>query len=221
MNQRAIEFYAYIMQGNVDKVKQYIEGVDINATFPAALAHACYMSNYDIVKLLLENKADPNAFNVMLSAACICGVRTLDLLVQHGGDIHGTKWRSPIHSVAFHGYCTLMYLIQHKADVNFRNGYNESPLDSAYRGQQWNAAKMLIDAGGKQNKPYKWPAELAAFVRQRNGVKKSLVTLYGVLRWKYRVPHEGWKRSGYPLPKDLVKQIVENAWDGRDEFYNI
>lgn len=87
---------------SIDGVKAYLaKGVDVNATFREskyiALHYQCYANNYDVIKLLLEAGADPNAVTdydemplMMVANATrnetAAGIKSIDLLIEYGAD---------------------------------------------------------------------------------------------------------------------------------------
>ena len=139
--------------GNITYIKKWLEtNPDIgNMTNfdEQTLAHiATEKIQFDILKLLLENGANPNQqdsndnspLNVIFSEIWDNDepnnkkIEILDLLISHGADIdiQNNKGNSELHESAFYGIPEqIHFLLTKKANPNLTNKLGQKPIDLA------------------------------------------------------------------------------------------
>ena len=126
------EFSQAIMDGDVETVKRFIEeGRDVNApawhgSFPIQIA--AYSSQFEMVKFLLENGADPNAHT---------GNCSVPLL-------YAAQYEKNIKIVKI--------LLEYGADPTVKDEYGKgwTPIDFAKQNDNKEAIKLLEEATEKQ-----------------------------------------------------------------------
>ena len=126
------EFSRAIMDGDVETVKRFIEeGRDVNAlawddSFPIQIA--AFSHQFEVVKLLLENGADPNAH----TNKCFTPL------------IYAAQWEVDIEIVKI--------LLEYGADPTVKDEYGKgkTPLDIAKQNDNKEAIKLLEEATEKQ-----------------------------------------------------------------------
>lgn len=137
------------------------------------LITACYYDNLNIIKLLLDNKANINSKNKEnfspLHIACGNGhFFTAKLLLENHADIKALTidHRTSLHVAAHQNHNDIIELLLHyKAEIESRNKDGETPLMIASRCESFEALKLLhknkasIDSIDKY---YRAPIHLAA-----------------------------------------------------------
>lgn len=123
---------------NIDIVRTLINyGADLKKT-PTALYDACRNNQQDIVSLLIESKAridsDPYQEPLMSVAAWNCNVDMMKLLLENKADINAKRYNAytPLMlAVKKEHIGSVLYLIDHKADVKYSNDLQHSALSYA------------------------------------------------------------------------------------------
>lgn len=166
--QRAIE------SGDVKKCSLYLKlGCNVNAKYgPQKLTPimvSCFITDakkrIDIIKLLLDNGADPTATdstrNNMLHYACYLGLVDVVDLVSTSMDssLYGVRntpeLNTPLHVCAAKGEDDILEIILNKAskhgrhqDINTVNKYGLTALAIAYASNQSRCVQLLYEHGG-------------------------------------------------------------------------
>jgi ankyrin repeat protein len=168
------------------------------------LSYAASRDTPDVVKLLLEAKADPNGGTLdapLLSAIQRKSAASAELLLQAGADpnaIGRVDWQTQIGNTIFYGQFgnqrasitplwlaidskqvpIVQLLLKYKADPNSTQVENQSPLFGALDNTDILAA--MLDAGGKPDSltPTGWPL-LDQAVTQTNFVAVQLLLKHG------------------------------------------
>ena len=167
------EMAAAIYNGNRDSVRLLIrKGIDLNKPGSGGMTYLFYamqMIDYDMVKLLLENGADPNVHSefyrnpelhkkgksdildeetpLEYSGLGAFDIKFMKLLIEHGANVNDTTIISPLStscSVQRQGREKIRYLVEHGADIN----YGSTPII----GEQalvydWDFVLFLMDLG--------------------------------------------------------------------------
>lgn len=157
---------AAVELNNLDMVKFLVEnGADINGKEISPLLAATYIGSrtFDIVKFLIEHGANVNVRNKrgetpLYNAFCNSdGIEMIKFLIKHGANVNAadnTDGETPIFVAPRwidEGYSQHLdkftYLIEHGADINFRNKNGETPLMIAAKFNKIAAARILIEHG--------------------------------------------------------------------------
>ena len=145
----------YKFHNSLELVKLFISrGCDINYIYGyggTALSVACYKKNYDIVKFLLDNGADPNIGKAIISSR---DIEIIKLLLSRDVDINDTC----------RGNTILYYALLDKTDPNviefiiasgcnpniYRHGkYSDSPLMLAIKHYNVETISLLLRLGAE------------------------------------------------------------------------
>jgi ankyrin repeat protein len=170
-----IDVFKAIAEGNIDKVKQYIELVgDVNAKDEddntlLHLVPSDALSSFAIVKYLVENNADVNAKNIdgMTPLHVICDtngghpptnidIKIFKYLVDKGANVNSKTGRglTPLHYTSA-GIEILKILIKNDADVNAKDEDGWTPLHTACWYESLEIVKCLVnnraDVNAKNN----------------------------------------------------------------------
>ncbi len=153
-------FYKAISLLNIDLVKLFLkEGANPKNSLPEIVGH--YISNIDLMRVLIEAGADLNSSNEVgatsLMLACIAGnLEEVKLLLELGADIEcvdETGWRTALYMASENGNIEIIRtLISYGAKVI--EGTNEdkySPLFEAAIHGNLDAVKVLIESGFNPN----------------------------------------------------------------------
>ncbi|MBS0606227.1 MAG: ankyrin repeat domain-containing protein [Verrucomicrobia bacterium] len=138
----------------------------------SALHMACLHGHSQLVKLLIESKADLNVTDNLkdtpLHAACMHGhLEAAKLLIAAGADIHakGGQGCTPLHNACREGHLQVVrFLIQEKSNVNALTNLRNSPLHLASRNGHFDIIKLLFGEGANiyiKNKRGKTPLNVA------------------------------------------------------------
>ena len=143
-------FWVACVKGHLDLVKLLHEKykADINSrsdSYSTALRSACYMSNFEICKYLVEHLANVNEPNLMGGTPLINSIQSIDLvklLIQHNVDLNyqdftGTtalhyaiqEYQHALPGTSAHTLDVIQLLIRSGANPRLKNMYNED----AYR----------------------------------------------------------------------------------------
>ena len=173
VNEQIVDVFEAIREGNINKVKQYIEqGGDVNAKETRGwqrgatpLHCACAWSSLKIVKYLVEeNNADINPKDrdgaTPLHWLCDTGghpqtninIKIFKYLVDKGSDVHAKTGRglTPLHYTGG-GIEILKILIENDADVNAKANDGWTPLHSACSYESLEIVKCLVNNGADVN----------------------------------------------------------------------
>ncbi|KAK1757014.1 ankyrin repeat-containing domain protein, partial [Echria macrotheca] len=123
------------------------------------LQAAAYGASSDLVRRMLDQGANPNAFgpladSALHAAAATRDVETLELLMERGADIHASRGNqgTPLQVASHHGRVNqAKILIQRGSDVNFATYEGGSVLTSAVFSGEWNTVHCLLDSGASIN----------------------------------------------------------------------
>lgn len=139
-------------------------GADVNAKInddAPLLEHASLIGNTEIVKILLENAADPNYINIsgnspLLVAIRLGNIRTITLLLSYGANAksfgRGRLFRSPLQEASIFGSTTIVkLLLKYGADVNEVYPSGKTALITASEFNNAGVVDLLIDCGANIN----------------------------------------------------------------------
>ncbi|SDX06101.1 ankyrin repeat domain-containing protein [Paenibacillus sp. CF384] len=120
------DFFNEVANGDLDKIKAFIEnGIDVNEkdeNEQTALMVAVMSNNPEVVKLLLECKADVDAFGI------------------HKED------RNPINYASAYGLVDIVkILLEYKPNMKLLNVYGGTPLIPACEQGHYEVAKLLLE----------------------------------------------------------------------------
>ena len=167
------EMAAAIYNGNRDSVRLLINrGIDLNKPGSGGMTYLFYamlMIDYDMVKLLLENGADPNVHsrfyrnpelhkkgksNIIDKGVCLefsgygaFDIKFMKLLIEHGANVNDTAHISPLSTscrVQKQSREKIRYLVEHGADIN--HGYTPIIGQQALS-YDWDFVLFLMDLG--------------------------------------------------------------------------
>ena len=144
--------------GHTEAVKILLEKVGANATNAANETPLHFASSVEVVKLLLENGANVNAFDdnkcsPLHSIINMGNVDTIEkvvsALLENGADARQRDWKrdTALHIAAEKGYADVVeLLLDNGADANAFGGFPESsPLYRAADQGHVDAARVLIE----------------------------------------------------------------------------
>lgn len=212
-----IEILQFLIENckiNVDDKEFIIEtGLEEGWT---AIQWASYMGNDEIVKYLIDNKANIDANHTidggtpLLLALQNLNITTAKLLIEHGADVN-LKWSNGWAAIHFavnnRMYEITKMLIDNGADVNTKtqDGYNSLVL-GAY-GYYYSCCQLLMENGADAN------------VKDKNGYS----ALDYAKMYKYNLIYKLFENSGYePEINDenlgeLINIAVDYYWSERYE----
>lgn len=123
------------------------------------LGLASFFGNIEIVKILIENGANPNIasnnqFKVtpLHSACAISNYDIAEILIKNGADVNAKQMQSvtPLHSAAHNGQTKLVkLLIDNGADINSKMDNGQTPLFMAEEKEFNETIDFLKKNGGK------------------------------------------------------------------------
>lgn len=157
------EFHTACVENNYEKVKALIEqGVDVNMISPVSnetyLWGACLHNHVDLVKLLLDNSANPNIYDISDAFALppiyhgiVHAPEILKLLILHGAQVHvrDRLGNNLLHSAigTEDVELKLQILLALGLDPNHINTIKVTCLWDAYHQRDFEALKTLLIAG--------------------------------------------------------------------------
>jgi hypothetical protein len=185
--------------GNIDLVRSLLEnGTEVDQKDTCGITSlmvACQIGIFEMVKLLLENGANPNAvdyFDLEFGREELPPIlRTSDkaiieLLVKYGADIHVSAkldGRTVLHRACEAGHqSTVELCVNMKADVNAVLQNGETPLMTAIKSGKLEIVRLLVEHGANVNQEDKigvTPLNLARSFGKKdieNFLKKSGAT---------------------------------------------
>jgi uncharacterized protein len=177
------------IKGRISKVEKYIRiGVNINGTDAegdSALILAAHKGQFNRIKLLLENGANPNQKNIkegitpIFSAILGSHSNVVKLLIEYGADLNATDnlGNTPLLASVYSNKSdqVTITLIEANSDVNFRNKLDGNyPLIVSTLIGNYSISKRLIDFGARKNVADKngiTPLEYAISAKNENLIK--------------------------------------------------
>ena len=170
------ELFHACLTNNIAQVKSAIaSGANINATNPdghSPLSIAAKGTNASLVKLLIEQGANPNHLSYPLSQGVhFRRTENISMLLKAQADVNVATFASakPIHTAAaFCDSSIVKQLIKHGANPNDNTYYGTGPLTRAVTYDKLDNVITLIDAGADVN--YATPLYVAA------GGKNAMIT---------------------------------------------
>ncbi|HLK58586.1 MAG TPA: ankyrin repeat domain-containing protein [Chthonomonadaceae bacterium] len=137
---------------------------------PTLLMEAAYNNDLEIVKLLLQKKADVNASGVEYNRALISNdegafvgkvtaldlaawtghLKVLNLLLQHGAKVDlsdSQGWTALMWAVAYHQVAAMRILLKHHANINIRNVDGRTVAELAAKEGYTEEVRLLLKAG--------------------------------------------------------------------------
>lgn len=116
-----------------------------------ALFESCKTGDFEKVQLLLNSGADPNAqannSTPLHSAAIYCYMKTSQLLIEYGADVHALNGAgdTPLHLAVDSRFTkTVELLLEHGADIHARNNNGSTPLHQAAKEGRKESARLLL-----------------------------------------------------------------------------
>jgi ankyrin repeat protein len=160
------ELYWAINSRNVDKVKDLIkQNIDVNQPISedgeTALMYAVSCDNFEIVKLLLENKADVNkssnhGYTALINAAVIGNIKIVKLLLENNAEVDKALYEvneTPLMRAVINAHIEVVkLLLENKAEVNKVSNIGSTPLIIAARHGYFGIVKLLLKNNAEVNK---------------------------------------------------------------------
>lgn len=102
--------------------------------------------------VIRPDQGHPEESTLLMDAAAAGNVAAVELLLKHGADIHARtqSFDSPLQAAQFSNLELVKLLLRHKANVNVPST-GKSPLHESLLSGQLEAAKLLIEAGAKED----------------------------------------------------------------------
>ena len=163
---KSITLWDAIATGNTVAILKCIDrGIDINKTsdsdysYRTPLQLAAFLNEEDAVKILLNNKANPNVVGEeqpsLLHQAVIDDQPTiLKELVNHNAELEvkGTEGETPLHLAAYYNRETMVLtLLKGKAEVNAVDDVKHTPLHLAADQGNLAIVEILVSNGADVN----------------------------------------------------------------------
>ena len=153
-----------VKQGDIQKVKSLLnQGVDINATEPSigatALFGASFKGQTDMVRILLEKKADPdipsnNGYTPLYAAIQEGHTEIVDLLIEYETnlDIQSRNgWTALMKAVETRKSTMISKLLDTGAKIDIWNNQNATAMDIACQNKMYNVIKNMLEKGASPN----------------------------------------------------------------------
>lgn len=175
-----------------------------------------FSNDFEHIKTLLENKANPNILKETQFSPLVYAVRRNDmnivlLLLKYNADPNGVDWinDTPLHYAAYAFTRFVPILLAHGAQLESINVYKKTPLADAIAMGNIPAVHLLLDAGAKiSNVVIAIPKFIQGIIRKQSSVKHIIVTFFA-LNKRTKMIH-----------KDLTAMIGAMIWETRrDEVW--
>ena len=151
-----------------------------------ALMIACCNNDTDIVKLLLENGADPNiqsnlGFTALIYASCIGGTNCVRMLLDHNADVNLKKYSSGSSALFFAsntGNVKLVRMLLKQKNINSNIQRNDgvTPLFIASQNGHLEIVERLLQENANPNTPHETGAT-PLYIASQNGHLKIVERL--------------------------------------------
>lgn len=154
---KEIQFINASMEGNLEEIKTLLQqSIDINANnyIGTALYYAAKNGHYEIVKLLIEAKADLNCQSntyykqtPLLAAIYNNHTEIASLLIQKGANINWfeKKGKTPLMEACTQENIPIIKeLLQKGADINAREQFGLKVFSFIHRGPYWSLITDLL-----------------------------------------------------------------------------
>jgi ankyrin repeat protein len=139
---------------------------------------------FEVVKLLLENGADPNRIDSELWTPLMNVLQfdlpwsLAELLVKHGADVNypNNCYETPLHlcsAMAPERPERVKWLIEHGAKVNYKGSDHDTPLDWAVFANFQDIAKLLKENGAVPGDPEYIEDAVSSALREIESLKKQ------------------------------------------------
>lgn len=140
---RANKIFNIARSGSIQELKELLKIHPFSIDMPNeagynALTLACYNSNNEVAKYIVENTKDINANNgygTALMAATVKGnVELVEYLVQHNADVNisDTNGKTALHyAVVFNSYEIVKFLIKSGAELDLTDNRRNTAKDYA------------------------------------------------------------------------------------------
>jgi ankyrin repeat protein len=167
-----------VSKGQVDEVRRLLrEGANVNEAIElgiTALMVASGLGHLDLIKVLLDAGADPNALagmshpriiitplNVAMNPRNKKRLETIDMLIAGGAKVNPLNATvSPLENAVENRDIEMVKaLLDRGADVNLLDGVGRTSLATAFRdanGPDVSIVKLLLEAGADPNKSRLW-----------------------------------------------------------------
>lgn len=107
----------------------------------------------EVANLIIEPaQGHPQETTLLMDAVAQGNVVAAELLLKHGADIHArtSSFDSPLQAARFDNLDIVKLLLRHRANVNYP-ATGRSPIHEALISGHTDAARLLIDAGAKED----------------------------------------------------------------------
>ncbi|MBE9535482.1 MAG: ankyrin repeat domain-containing protein [Proteobacteria bacterium] len=146
--------YRAAENGDLTGVKRLLDDECVNVNEKAswdstALSAATWTGNIEIVKLLLEEGADPRIGNPIVGAAHSGQVSMIELLLTNGATVSMKEYAlSPLQAAILEGHIAIVRLLLYAgADVNVKGLWHHTPLQDAVEKRHTEIMRLLLAAG--------------------------------------------------------------------------
>ena len=182
-----------------------------------ALMIACCNNDTDMVKLLLENGADPNiqsnlGFTALIYASCIGGIHCVRMLLNHNADINLKKYSSGSSALYFASYTgnieIVKILLKHKnVNSNIQRNSGATPLYIASQNGHLGIVDRLLKENVNPNISLKTGAT-PLYIASQNG---HLAIVERLLKEKVNpnTPHQNGATPLYISSQQGHLEIIE------------
>ena len=170
------KFYEVIKSDNFTKLKEMIKNEDINVTNSyneSPLYDAAMHGKYEMVKLLLENGANPNLNTgngtALHKAIEYNYIEIVKLLIKYKADINliDDEDYTPLHrAVEARRKEIVFLLIKNNANLDTRNEDEENILHAAFNQGLEDIAMKIVESGANINTDMKYVPPLISAIHQ-------------------------------------------------------
>lgn len=146
-----------VTAGAVESLKLLIEhGADTNVAIHGTpiITSACLMGNEEIIRLLLDHRADIDAALLLISLQQYNSTQLLDLLISHGANVNSfDKEGTPLlHQASLIGNVKLVKcLLDHNPDVDQIDSNGKTALIVAAQQGHTDIVELLLNHGADPN----------------------------------------------------------------------